>query len=501
MPADSSIRKALHRAPRRTPQRGLGRYAVIALATLVVAIAWVVFLYSNASEQAIRKLYADDPRTQEEGRDLLRKGDKAEVVAALLRTVRSPDEAFGVRRQCVSLIDEIEGRAPLEELLRTGQPRVREAVLAAVAQKPWFRTDVMKDPAFDVRTALATWLEREGDRTRVDAIQLARQLDDASLMKQIRPLLRRSGDPRVHEGQERMSIEAALAAVVQYRDCDSLEQAVALAQSDPEPKLRMRGLQAVHNLVFVTDACPKRISTETFDGLLTAALDDPDPLMRQVAAVELAKRPDLVPTYRGRLRALLEDPNETEVVRRHVLEALAVARDEAFEKELPAWFHAKSPLLRSAAVRAAATWSKDANPFVGSLIGVVRSEHDLRAVWDNARTLLRDALGGDQGVEATLRAQEGLDRKRWQRFLDDLYEKGAGEGITRAGYAQRLFATWLSREVDDKEMRSGLLHNVYVRFWERAEAGDVAGARAALENVLERYRPLFINEQAWLETR
>lgn len=501
MPEPLLCAASSRRASSRGRERGLGRLGVIVAATLVAAAAWVAFLYGNASEQAIRKLYADNPRTQEEGRELLRQGDRDEVVAALLRTIRSPDEAYGVRRQCIALLDELAGRAPLEEVLRTGEPRVREAVLSSVAQKPWFRTDVMHDAAFDVRGAVATWLAREGDRTRVDAIQLARQLEDATLMEGIRPLLVRSGDPRVHEAQERMRIEGALAAAVQFKDCASVDQALALAQADPDAKVRMRGLQAVHNLVFVTKACPDAVSAETMEGLFRTALHDDDPLLRQVAAVELAKRSDLVATFRARLREMLEDDQETEIVRRHVLEALAGARDEAFGAELPQWFHAKSSMLRSAAVRAAATWGSEDNPYVGSLVGIVRSERESRAVWDNARMLLRDALGGEQGVEATLRAQEGLDRKRWQRFLDDLYEKGAGEGVTRDLYAQRWFATWLAKRVDDEEMRNGLLHNVYARFWDRAAAGDVAGARAALANVLERYRPLFLNEQAWLDTR
>lgn len=488
-------------APQATTPSGRARWLPLALGLAVLGALWLWLLLGSEVQQAIRKLYADDPRTQEEGRRLLRAhGDREEVNQALEATVRSPAEAYSVRRQCAALLEELGQLPRLEAILRDADPVVRFPVLGALSQKSWFVQTIVGNSAFDVPGTVRTWLAREGDTQRSDAIALARQLDDATLMPLIRPLLRRSGDPRIHADTERMLIESALAAVGQFKDCESLPAAVELAQHDADARVRMRALQAVHRVAFLDGACPGAVADEVMENILTTALDAEDGLLRQAAGLELAKQPRWAARVRTRLQARLDDPAEKEVVRRAALEALAAVRDQAFIDDLPRWFHEPTTSLRSAAVQATTSWKAAENPFLGALIGLLRTERESRFIWDQARKLLRDVSGADVGVEETLRAQEGLDRKRFERFLTDLFDKGEGEGVQRVAYARRWFNWYVQRLGLESELRAAAM-TAYDRFWDRAEANDVAGARTALASLPEAIEKAFGHERAWLATR
>ncbi len=479
---------------------GRARNALIWILALAAVGVWIWFLLGNSAEQAIRKLYADDPQTQEEGRRRLRENpDRAEVVAALLKTVGSPSEAYGVRRQAAKLLDEFGRRADLESLIRTSGLTVRAPILAAFTTEGWFQDAVLGRPEFGIRDTLVEWLRRDGDRTRADAILLARAMADPSLADEIRPLLRRSTDPRTNREAERFVVEGALAAADEFKDCEALPSALEVARDDPDPRTRMRAIQTVHRLAFVSGTCPDAVPEDTMRDLLGDALDDPDSLLRQVAALELAKRASAVPPHRERLRSLLASTSEPEVVRRAALDALAAARDEAFLADLPSRFHDATLGVRSAAVKAATGWTAESNPFLGSLIGVVRNERESRVAWDLSRDLLRRALGGEKGVSGNLRAYEATDARRFQRFLDDLYEKGAGEGVTRHAYARAWFEAWLRKHIDDPELVAGIVVNNYDAFWQRADEGSLDTARTALDGVPEKHRAFFVNERAWLD--
>jgi HEAT repeat protein len=111
---------------------------------------------------------------------------------------------------------------------------------------------------------------------------------------------------------------------------DSSEKISHIGQLDPGKEADHRQLVA-----FISDpdgevryGAIERIGTDQTRetaGLLLAALDDPEELVRVQCLEELSYRKDLTDADTGRIRSCLDD--ESELVRRYAATALAAARD------------------------------------------------------------------------------------------------------------------------------------------------------------------------------
>ena len=138
----------------------------------------------------------------------------------------------------------------------------------------------------------------------------------------------------------------------------------------------------------------------------------------------------------------MEDEAEHIPLRRAALEALASVRDEAFEKDLPRWFHHSSQYLRSSAVTATGGYDPTSNPYTGCLIGVIRNEKESLLAYDTALAQLRTAAKGLQTVSRTVEGFKRLDRPSAMRAARQLFEAGEAHGETRATFAEAWFAWW-----------------------------------------------------------
>ena len=82
-------------------------------------------------------------------------------------------------------------------------------------------------------------------------------------------------------------------------------------------------------------------------------------------------------------------------------------------------------------------------------------------------------------------------------FYEGLWKDGQSDGATRAQHAEAWFRWLASHHGQDREGQQAA-SQAWKRFWDRADAGDVAGARAALASLPASLEPLFVYERGWL---
>lgn len=469
------------------------------VAAVVVGALWIVFLVGSEVDQAIRRLYSANRETQAEGYRVLRNhADRDAVHKALERTILDRGQAYSVRRQAAALLNEF-GEAPrLEALLRNPERVLRHPVLEALSSEPSFAESIAARPEFDVEGTVAAWLERPGDVTRTAAVSLVRKMQWKQFMPQVRGLLKRSPDGNVPRKEEGAGLAMALGAVSDFNDCESLPAVLQLARHDTDGLVRMRALQAMHRVAFEGEPCRGQVNEDEGRDLVVAALSDPEHVVRMAAAYVLEKVPLWVPPARERLREMLAADPEA-VVQRAAMAALSAGRDEAFEAELPSWFHAESPYMRSSAVEATSSYPPKANPFLGCLVGILRNERENRMAWDQARLTLHKAAGDWQGLPPSLRGARGYDGARVERFFNELWEKRVAEDMRIEEHAEGWFRWWAAHMGND-EFRVQAAVTAWRRFWKSAETPDVAGAEAALASLKPELEALFACERAWLAT-
>ena len=465
----------------------------------LLGLAWVVFLMTGEVGHAIRKLYAQQPETRREGEQILRgHDDRPAVIERLVDTVTDTDVSYSVRKTCARLLKEFEQLPRLEALVKHEEPGVRYPVLDVLARENYFQSTYVDDPAYGVRETVRTWIQDDKAPARFEGVNLLRRIGIEGELPVLRSLLTRSKQPNVHPDSERQKLLAALAAIAQAKDCESVPAAVALAQSDPHHRVRHVALKTVEHMAFGSKVCPNAVTEDDMRGLIDGALRDRHAHVRQAAVLILRDHPNWAAASRETLHALLNNTHEGFPVRRAALETLSKVRDDAFEQDLPRWFHDPSPFLRSSAVTAAGGYDPPTSPFLGCLIGIVRNERESDLAYDTALDQLRRASSeGFKSATSRVESLEKLNPQKVHEAIRTFFKEGQAHGVTRHQFAEAWFAWWVEHRGFTGEAGEAAL-NRWRAFWTHADNSDTAGAKSALEDAPEVERVLYLNERAWL---
>jgi hypothetical protein len=423
--------------------------------------------------------------------------DRELVNRMLLRAVEDEDNTFDVRQTCAGLLVKRQRLGQLDDALRTGSLHTRGVILRTLSRESFFRTTYVDDPSFRARETVREWLAQQGDLTRSHAIQLAilMGLDDA--MPLIRPIVAQPTPPTLHPAARRELIIAAASAVERFRDCESLPQVAALAESDPDHLVRLRCMQSVDRTAFRggEDApCPAGIDAARMRALVTRALDDPEHTVRMGAMLILARQADWARGVADRLQAIL-DGDGSPPERRQALETLAALGQPAFAERFPRYFLDPAFEVRSSALRAA-TSAKE--PWLGCLIALVQAETESELVFSEALRGLREAAGKWIGFEDRMRYKASSDPAGFQKDLATLFARGEVEGHTRQGLVEAWFRWWCERlQLTEEQVPQALAARKAC--WDAKDRRDVAAARAALDGLGFDVPGLFAYERAWIE--
>ena len=464
---------------------------------LLLGTLWTVFLLRGEVDQAVRQLYSDRPETRQAATTTLKEhGDREEVNATLLATLEQPKEAYSVRFTCARLLVDFEQLPALEPLLQHEELAVRLPVLDVLSRQSYFQKTYVEPGTFGLRDTLRAWLAGEDLPARQEAMRIVRVIGIEDELPQIRAMLVRSDRANVHPMAERQTLQGALKAVSIAKDCESIPAITALLEGDRDPMVRGSALDALYNLVMELGACDD-VAPDHVAATVGALLDDEHAQVRQKALLLLAKQPVWAASHRDRMREILVQ-GESMGERRAALDGLSAAKGDAFERDLPGWFHHDDQFMRSSAVRGAGAYDPKVSQFTGCLIGIVRNEKENLVAYTTAMDQLRLGAGGYHLVQTSIPELAKIDRVLFIRAVREFFEKGASHGVDRHRFAKGWFAWYAAREGLDPQLASAAT-TAWASFWEKADAGNVAGARAAIGSLQERMEPLFLYERAWLK--
>ena len=457
-------------------------WSYLALAAVVGVFVLWYFSPGQKVDRWIDQLHSDNHKTQREYLDYLRRHDDRKLVnERLLRAVQDDDRAWSVRRMCAGELVRRERTNDLERLLREGELTTRTVVMDTFADKEYFRRTLAPDKTYRVYETLDAWLRDASNSHRARAIQIVKRLDWKEALPLIRPLLQRSGRPNVSADTERMTLEAAASAVQHFEDCESVPALMALARSDPSSRVRMRTMQEVHRLVFERDVCPGAVEEAEMKELVKQRLDDADHAARMAAMIIYKLQPAWAGEVAASLREVLADLTRGSGERRLALEVLVAIEDALLLEELPRWFYDVAPEVRSSAAQSVRKYKQGKNPFLGSLIGLVRNERDSKSAFDAAAQTLRDEAGRWQGIpdEMAAKANKPAGRREFQQVLNGLFASGEAQGVRRETFARGWFV-WHAQHLGltGDDLAAAVV--VYDRFWKAADDRDLAAARNAL---------------------
>lgn len=478
-----------------------------ALPYLVLAaglIGFLIWFFSDAQavRRSINALHSDSQETRKEHLGYLRSHpDKKLVNTALLESVEDGDLAWSVRRMCASELMRRERLPDIARLLKGGDLGTRTVVTDVLSDREFFRNTWAPDPAYRVYETLEEWLQDTGNAHRARAIQLAKLLNWSEGLPFIRPLLRRSGRGNADAKQERLAIEAAASAVQKFGDCESLPQLLELARNDVSWKVRMRAMQEVHRMVFKRDICPGSVSEEDMRALIAARLSDEKREPRMAAMIIYKSQVAWAADSAETLGRYLREEGRANGERRLALEVLIDIEAPEFMQSLPRWFHDDAPEVRSSAAQSVSRYQPK-NPYLGSLIGVIRNERESKSAFESATKQLRDAAGVWKGVPAKMAADAvgNAGRRAFQQVLNGLYAAGEAQGVERNTFAAGWFrwhAEQQGLEGDDIDLALA----AYEAFWSAADRNDTSAAKAALAADSFGKPKLFEDLRGWLDAQ
>ena len=472
------------------------RYVLIGgILVVVVAVVFFVIWPDLRITLAINGLNSTNPKERQgKIRELQEHEDVERVSAHLLDAVLDEDRTFEVRRTCANILLKRNRLPDFERVLKTGSLGARGVALSALKHESYFQDTYVDDPAYKVRETVLEWLRRDGDTSRSEAIQLAKQLNMEEAVPLIRPLIRRPEAQNVHELSARRVMLAAASALQLFQDCDAMPELAGMAIADPDPQVRLRYMQIVHRAVFQQGQCPDVVSEGDMRGIVDAALASDDKSLRMGAMLILREHKSWAVPQAVRMQEILES-DRTSPERRLALEVLASIGDPDFMAGFSRYFHDPEPPIRSSALNS--TLNRKDPRFEGCWIGLVENEADNQSVFLEAVQRLKKAARKWIGLSAEKKAEASMRPKQWRADLMKAFGGGELDGMTRAAWAEKWFAWWCDELALTPEQTQKAL-DIRKRFWAAARRGDAQGAAKVLDERGVKVPGLFSYEEGWL---
>jgi hypothetical protein len=305
------------------------------------------------------------------------------------------------------------------------------------------------------------------------------------------------------------TLQAAVNAAIQFRDCASVPAIAALADGDLDWDTRRVALDALVNLAVgapgAEPPCPGALPADRVPAIVARTLDaGGDPafarLLRLKGLTLIVHHPEWLAANAKRVWEILEG-GEDGPVRREALAALVAGKDPNVPAVFPRHFHDRHHSVRSTAVQVASQVEGIAPESLW--LGILRDEvHSFEAV-RQAHAALKLSAGTYVDLPepiAAMRARPTEQTKEIERFLQELMQQGTSMGKERQAWAEawfRWYAGKLGLAPDAVEKAVAARR----KFRQAMDKSQPDAARAALAEVPDAPLPLFLYEQAWLATR
>ena len=486
----------------------LGGVLLIGVAIYVVANwrRWEFQLWAGA---------ADDPKSGYV--DKIRATSDPRLDEVLLDTVKDEKKATSVRRACAQFLVQRNRLREIEDLLQHGTPHEQRIALSALAPEAWFHKQYLPDPAYPVRDVLVAWI---GDTSSPPA-------DRAYAMENLLPRVWPRATPAAPSAVPAQALEAVVSVlssrsegrdvavarvvaaktVVGYRWCAGVPALLEAARSETDtvaaPDL-MRQIVALHD--FEGDPCASVLPEAAVSSLVESSLartgEDNRPL-RMAALIVLARHPTWATKQADVVRRIFEAAARPEE-RGAALPALVASGDPAVRNEIASWFHDAQANFRSQAAQTLSAGKAGLEPseHLSLLVGYFASdpapgELGFRDVAQRLRTLAGSWIGFPEAGPGERGAASG----DMGPLLRDLVAGRTVGGKTRA----EIGAAWWNWLAGKNGIAEGAALKAAFEardaFWAKAKAGDVAGARSALDAAPQKDSPLWEYERGWLAAK
>jgi hypothetical protein len=486
------------------PPRGLGGKAIWGIGAGLLLVGVLVAVFLKDIKWGVWINGANKPEYQ---RYLLEEEDP-DLIPKLVEGMQDSNKGTTVRVSLANVLIKKNRIGEVDAMLRKPALGDRVVGFLALADKPYFRKQYVEDASWGVAATVEEWLA--SDRTdRVRALDNLERVfppptAPPSVIERVRTFLSPGGDVDLRW-------RAAL-KLASYQDCASVPALVSAAKTEADAEAWLRTMNAVLQL-WDNEAspCRKDLAEADVKAIVERAFDhggdsQHDRALRQRAMIHYRRWPQAIGERLAVLRKRLASSADP-VERRVAIEALIAAKDEETVRDLPKWIHDDTPDVRSSLVQALpSSATADSHAYEGLLIGYVRDEPSDqkkgRAVgFFAAVQRLRNAAGEYVGFPQKYRKGSGEGDASMQERIAVLWRTGRLEDVTREQVVDAMWR-WLARRngIED-EKAIDEVQRTRAAFWEKAKAGDAAGARALLEKPAAEKPNLWAYERGWLMKR
>ena len=439
---------------------------------------------------------------------------------ALLDTAKDERKATSVRRACASLLVDRNHLREVEDLLVNGSRRSKRIALAALTPRPFFHKQYLADPAYHVREILVDWIGDADDPSadRADAL--------TAILPRVWPYTPRGADPAVPpeilktvgsilegppaDDRDAPDLRVAAAGVVTgYRWCAGAPALLAAARKEQDARASLRLMQSLVTLADADGApCKDVLPEDAVFGVVETTLRRPgtDSISRgaRMGALALLERhPAWAKKKVAEIRAILDSDTSPEE-RGSAFPALVASGDVAARGDVAVWIHDPAYGVRSRVAQAVAAGKAglESADHMSLLVGYFdRDPQPTDLAFRDVSLRLRSLAGSWVGFPETGPGERGAASGDMGPLLRDLVAGRPVGGKSRADVGAAWW-NWLAGKNGIAEGPS--LKAAFAArdaFWTKAKAGDVAGARAALDAAPAKDSPLWEYERGWLAAK
>ena len=439
------------------------------------------------------------------------------IVPFLVAGFRDGDKADATRVTLGNLLVGKKNRAAeVEAALRDPSLDVRRLALMVLAPRDYFSSQYLEDPAYGVEKTLLEWLKDSKAKSRSAGIEIVPRVWGPTnvtpeVIRVLVDLLNTPSGGGDDTEAARLRWNAAM-KLQAYKDCASAASILAAAKFEPNAYARMVEMQQVVQLFDSTEGkCAKEIPEGEIEALVVSCFEhagttSEDRAQRMAAMQAFERHPAWARTSVEAMRRLLaaDSTPANEVERRTVLDALVGVKDPPTLAGFARHFHDVYAGVRSSAVQSV-IYSKgglDAQNFESCLVGFLRREP---ATASNQSYALRSALQKLRmfapewlGFPARARPLGPSPSVEIDEVMKKIFADKEIGGITRATVSDAWW-DWLAKKngLDtDEAVAAG--KRVRDAFWQKADAGDAAAAKAVLDAAPAKDSPLWGYERGWL---
>ena len=416
------------------------------------------------------------------------------------------------------LIDKKNRASEVESALKDPAFDVRRVALRVLARRDYFRKQYAEDPSYGVDRTLLQWLGDPAAKWRNIAIEIVPVVwsPPTAPKEALEALLAILKSPAGSGSDEAASLRGNAAGKLQaYHDCASGAAILAAATAEPHANARMREMQAVVQMYDATEkACDAQLPEDAVRGLVESCFkhegtSEADKGQRIGAMQILERHPSWAERNADALRALLALPSGAgrDVERRHALDALVAAKDEATLKVFPRYFHDAYPGTRSSAVQSVVygRGGLEAKHFESCLVGYVRMEPAAapNQVFASRFALQKLRMFAPEwlGFPARARTLGPALGPEVEAVMAAIFQDKEIAGVTRASVSEAWWE-WLAKRnglETPEQIEAG--RKARDAFWDKAKAADVTGAKAVLDGAPAKGSPLWGYEWGWVASR